>query len=86
MKTGAIVYLVGSQDIDRDFDTEEALSHLNINADRVELVLPGVAHYDVMDAWWLLTVKGMKRIVCMLAELADNSQITLTGHELTLCG
>jgi hypothetical protein len=39
-----------------------------------------------MDAWWLLTVKGMKRIICMIAEVINRSELKLTGRELRLCG
>jgi len=39
-----------------------------------------------MDAWWLLTAKGMNRIICMIAEVSDRSEFRLTGQELRLCG
>jgi len=85
MKTGAIVYVVGKENLSKDFDMEVALKNLEINADRVELVLPGSGHFDIMDAWWSLTAKGMKRIVCMIAEIINGSDLRLTGREIQLC-
>jgi len=85
MKTGAIVYVVGKENISKDFDMEAALKNLEINADRVELVSPGSGHFDIMDAWWSLTAKGMKRIVCMIAEIVNGSDLRLTGREIQLC-
>jgi len=41
---------------------------------------------DAMHAWRLLTVKGMKLIVCMLAEVVNCSKLKLAGTELRLCG
>ena len=85
MKTGAIVYVVGKENLSKDFDMEVALKNLEINADKVELVSPGSGHFDIMDAWWSLTAKGMKRIVCMIAEIVNGSDLRLTGREIQLC-
>lgn len=85
MKTGIIVYLVGNESPEKDFDEKEAVKNLNLQADRVELVFSGEKHFDVMDAWFALTTKGMNRIVCMMGEIADRSAIRLTGRELCLC-
>ena len=85
MKTGAIVYVVGKENLSEDFDMEVALKNLEIDADRVELVSSGSGHYDIMDAWWSLTAKGMKRIVCMIAEIVNGSDLRLTGREIQLC-
>ncbi|MBC8461822.1 MAG: hypothetical protein H8D67_27945 [Deltaproteobacteria bacterium] len=86
MKTGAIVYVLGKENQNENFDLEEAVRSLNIKADRVEIVSSTSGHFDVMDAWWLLTTKGMKKIVCMLAEVVNHSKIEITGSELRLCG
>ena len=86
MKTGAIVYVLGKENQNENFDLEEAVRSLNIKADRVEIVSSTSGHFDIMDAWWLLTTKGMKKIVCMLAEVVYHSKIELTGRELRLCG
>ena len=86
MKTGVILYIVGGEDLYDDLDMEEAVRSLPIRADRVETVSSIAGHFDVMDAWWLLMAKGMNLIVCMLAEVTNNSELRLTGRELRLCG
>lgn len=86
MKTGVIVYVVGKESMDDKIDFEEACKRLNIKADRVEVVTSIGGNFDVMDAWWLLTVKGMRMIICMIAEVVSRSQLRLTGQELRLCG
>ena len=65
---------------------EDVVKSLDIEADRVETVFGRSLHFDVMDAWWRLTAKGMKKIVCMLAEVTNDSKFRLTGRELRLCG
>ena len=85
MKTGAIVYVVGKENLSKDFDMAVALNNLEIDADRVELVSSGSGHFDIMDAWWSLTAKGMKRIVCMIAEIVNGSDLRLTGRKIQLC-
>lgn len=86
MKTGVIVYVVGTEGLDDTIDFEEAGKRLNIKAERVEIVSSRSGHFDVMHAWWLLTVKGMNLIVCMLAEIVNRSELRLTGRQLRLCG
>ena len=86
MKTGVIVYIVGGEGSYDDFDMKEAVRRLNINADRVEVIFSRSSHFDVMDAWWSLTAKGMKLIICMFAEVVNFSELRLTGRELRLCG
>ncbi len=85
MKTGAIVYVVGSEKLDDNFDPGEAMEGLTINADRVEFVGPKIGHFDVMDAWWLLLTKGMSRVICITAEVV-NDKLKPTGKELRLYG
>jgi hypothetical protein len=84
MKTGAIVYVIGKEN-DKDFDVKEAVKNLIIEADKVEIVSSRSGHFDVMDAWWSLTAKGMKRIVCIIAEIINGSDLRLTGREIQLC-
>lgn len=86
MKTGVIVYVVGEGGAYHNLDMEVAVRGLNIHADRLEVVSAGSSHFDVMDAWWLLMAKGMKSVVCMLAEVVNRSELRLTGRELRLCG
>jgi len=56
MKTGAIVYVAGSEKMKDDF------------------------------AWWMLLAKGMRRIVCLIAEVVNGSELKLTGRELRIWG
>ena len=86
MKTGIIVYVVGGETFYDNLDMEAAVRRLDLKADRVEIVSANSNHFDVMDAWWLLIAKGMKRVVCMLAEVVNSSELKLTGRELRLCG
>jgi len=85
MKTGVIVYVVGKENIEKDFDMTEAVKNLKIKADKVEIVSSRFGHFDVMDAWLLLTTKGMKHIDCMIAEIVNDSGLRLTGREIQLC-
>ena len=86
MKTGVIVYVVGREHPYGAFDEKRAVKDLGIKADRVEVVFSGEDHFDIMDAWWLLTVKGMQKIVCMIGEIVNHSNLRLTGRELRFCG
>ena len=86
MKTGVIVYVVGGEGLYDNLEMEVAVRRLDLKADRVEIVSANSSHFDVMDAWWLLMAKGMKRVVCMLAEVVNSSELKLTGRELRLCG
>ena len=86
MKTGVIVYIAGSKEMGDDFDVEQAIKKLNLEADSVEVVSPDAGHFDVMYAWWILIAKGMKHVVCMFAEIENHSKLRLTGRELRLYG
>lgn len=86
MKTGVIVYVLSGEGPYDDFDMEGAVKRLDINADRVETVFVRSNNFDVMDAWWLLTAKGMGLIICKFAEVDGFSKLRLTGRELRLCG
>ena len=86
MKKGVIVYVVGRGGLNKDFDEALAVHGLGIGADKVKVVFSGEDCFDVMDAWWALTAKGMQNIVCMIGEIVNHSKIKLTGRELRLCG
>jgi hypothetical protein len=86
MKTGIIVYVTGGGDAQADLDISKAVRRLDIKADRIETVLGSSTGFDVMDAWWKLTAKGMKMVICMVAEVTGNGELRLTGRELRLCG
>ena len=59
MKTGIIVYIAGSNLPDNAVDHKTAVNKLNIEADRLEFVSATSGHFDISDAWWSLTSKGM---------------------------
>ena len=86
MKTGVIVYVVGSQGKLTNSEYEDLARTLDIRADRVEVVTSSEGDLGVLDVWWRLTAKGMNRIVCVIAEMTQKSQLRLTGRELRLCG
>ncbi|QTA88762.1 hypothetical protein [Desulfonema magnum] len=86
MKTGIIIYVLGNDPSDDAFDEKKAVKELEVGADKVEVVFSGEKHFDIMDAWFKLTTKGMHRIVCMFGEIAEHSAIKLTGREFQLCG
>jgi hypothetical protein len=86
MKTGVIVYVLGEDDPGPAVDLEQEARRLENEADRVELVSRRAGHFDVSDAWWLLTAKGMNRILCSLAHLTDSGRLQLTGPVLRLAG
>jgi hypothetical protein len=57
-----------------------------IDQDRVETV-PGYPKcFDVMDARWELTTRGMKKVLCLFAKMTEGDELRLTGRELRLCG
>ncbi len=86
MKTGVILYVTGVGEAEHDLDVLRLTRSLDMRADRVETVVGASACFDVMDAWWKLTAKGMKKVVCMLAEVTNDRHLRLTGRELRLCG
>ncbi len=85
MKTGIIVYVLGNQSPDKDFDEREAVKNLNVKADRVEFVFSGQNSFDMSDAWLKLIQKGMNHVVCKYGEIEGTSVIRLKERELQLC-
>ncbi len=85
MKTGIIVYVRGSNFRD-DIDIKNALRDMDYRAEKVEVVFGDSNTFDIMDAWWRLMAKGMARVVCMLADITESSDIKFTGRQLRLCG
>jgi len=87
MKTGVIVYVLGRGEHGfNESSSWEFSGNLDMDADKIEVVISGEDKFDIMDAWWKLTTKGMKRVVCVLAEITNDSRLRLTGRELRLCG
>jgi hypothetical protein len=86
MKTGIIVYVAGNNELESDVDLEKEVKCLNLEADRVELVSRTSGHFDVLDAWWHLTAKGMNHVRCSIGEVTESGRLQLTGRELRLSG
>ena len=85
MKIGLIVYVVGKEPADWDADSESTSIKNRCKADRVEIITVKSGHFDVLDAWWSLLTKGMKKIVCMIGEFTPNGSLTLKERQLCLC-
>ena len=85
MKTGLILYITGD-DQGRKIDKAGVLKQMSVSAERVEIVSQNHGHYDIDDAWWALTVRGMHRIICKTARINNAGEIRWTGQELRLCG
>ncbi|GBC62550.1 hypothetical protein DENIS_3522 [Desulfonema ishimotonii] len=86
MKTGIIVYVVGSQFSDDTFDEKKAVRSLDVKADRVSFVFSGEKEDDLAYSWCDMTQKGMSRILCMTGVLTAPSMVRLVGHEMQLTG
>jgi hypothetical protein len=85
MKTGLIVYVVGTEPADWDAVSEMKIIRQISRADRVEIISAQWGHLDVLDAWWWLLAKGMKRVICMIGEFTPNGHLTLQDRKLCLC-
>ncbi len=84
MKKGAIIYITGEEPTYADQNIKKAVADLKLKADQVEIISNETGHFDISDAWWLLTVKGMQQIVCMAAKFNRAGSLQLTGRELRL--
>ena len=86
MKSGLIIYVVGKEPSSWDADFEKQTIKQNIPADLIEIITTHTGHFDVLDAWCSLMIRGMKQITCMIGEFTPNGKLALTGRELRLCG
>lgn len=86
MRTGVIVYVVGETPVGENPDIGAEIERLHPGADRVEVVSRDAGHFDVADAWWSLTAKGMQRIFCMIGEMNSAGGLKLQERRLRLCG
>lgn len=85
MKTGLIVYVVGTEPAGWDAASEmKAIRQVN-QADLVEIITAQRGHFDVLDAWWSLLARGMKQVICIIGEFAPNGHLTLQERKLCLC-
>jgi len=81
-----VVYVVGDDVAKNAVNLEDEVKKLKLEADRVELVSQSSGHFDVLDAWWFLTTKGMNRILCSIGQLTASGNLKLTGQTLRLSG
>jgi hypothetical protein len=86
MKSGLIIYVVGKEPPNWDAEFELMTIKKNKKVDLVEIITAETGHFDVLDAWWSLLTKGMKRIACIIGEFSPAGNLTLTSRELNLCG
>ena len=86
MKTGAIVYVVGDGPERSSADVKTSVKKLGIKADSVEVVSKNSGHFDVHDAWRSLIVKGMQRVLVIMAEYDHTHKLIFTGRKMRLCG
>ena len=86
MKSGLIIYVVGDEPPNWNTARESMAIKENTKADLVEIITANTGHFDVLDAWWSLLTKGMKRVSFMIGEFSPAGNLTLTSRELHLCG
>jgi hypothetical protein len=86
MKTGIIVYIVGDEFPILRSDLKAIVKKLRLEADRIEIVSQQLGNFNVHDAWWSLTSKGMQCILCALGKFTSNGHIQLKKQMLRLCG
>jgi len=86
LKTGAILYLTGNLSLGGDIEARKIAEDLGINVDRVEIVSDSVGYEDVVDAWWMLLTRGMKRVICFMVSTMDGQRFKLVSQPLRLCG
>ena len=86
MKTGLILYVVGDEPavFDTAFEAEHARQVLGV--DQVEIVAKTSGHFDLHDAWWRLTARGMNQVRCLTAEFRKDAGLMPLARELRLCG
>ncbi len=86
MKTGVILYIVGENPMRETTDIETEIKKLEPETERVEVVAKNAGHFDISEAWWALTVKGMQRIICMVGEINAAGALQMKNKTLRLCG
>lgn len=86
MKSGLIIYVVGKEPVNWDADYELMVIKQNTKADLVEIITANTGHFDVLDAWWSLLARGMKRITCTIGKFSPAGNLILTSRKLRLCG
>lgn len=86
MKTGVIIYATGEPPPGWSEKVEQGIREQLPGADAVEIITRKTGHFDVTDAWWSMTTKGMTQVLCQMAHFSDGGQLQLTEERLRLCG
>ena len=86
MKTGAIFYVTGKRPIREGIEAMDLARRLGIHVDRALLVSRTTGYESVVDAWWTLLTKGMRRVMCCVVTTRDGENFELTAEPLRLCG
>jgi hypothetical protein len=86
MKTGVIVYAAGNPPPEWSDTDEKLVRHKEPFADRVNVITRFSGHLDVHEAWFDLVVRGMERIIMIMALFSDAGHLEFTGRELRLRG
>ena len=86
MKSGLIIYVAGNAPQDWTEENEAGIRDLESQADMIEIITTQTGHFDVLDAWRALLLKGMSYIICKMAVFNESGDIEFTGRELRLGG
>lgn len=85
MKKGLIIYAAGGAPASWTEDQEQLVKSSVVGAEAVEIITQHTGHYDVLDAWWSLSAKGMAHMECRMAVFAAEEQLKETGRAIRLC-
>lgn len=86
MKTGVIVYATGEPPPGWTEKGVQGVREQLPDADAVEIITRRTGYYDVSEAWFSLTTRGMAQVLCQMAHFNDAGQLHLTKEKLHLCG
>jgi hypothetical protein len=86
MKSGVIIYAAGEAPASWTEDKERAVKHSMSGVEFIEIITSRTGHFDVMDAWGSLKVRGAVYVECKMAEFTPNGELKETGRTLRLCG
>lgn len=86
MKTGVIVYVTGAAPAQWTEKDEGQIRKTQYSADAVEIITSKTGHFDISDAWRILIVRGMARVICRLAKFDEAGAFVPTDREIILCG
>jgi hypothetical protein len=86
MKKGVIIYTAGEAPASWTEEKEKLVKRSIAGAEAVEIITTRTGHFDILDAWWALSSKGMANIECKMATFTGDGELKDTGRTLRLCG